>query len=250
MAQYLKKQTNGYAAGGSKLVDRIYKIRQRLGFNQVPSSHALPSTRELPLGQRLMVWPTKGGRSGFCQCAVTHRDDGAITAVPVLREDEGFFATLDPGDRVKVRFWRGEDTEYRFRSHIIESVTETTGITIAHAEQLERIQKRDFFRLDVHFDIVLFVARPGAASSGGTPVAATVTDISGGGMSIVIDKDVADDHVLVVDPELEGEFPIAGITCVVIDRANSAQGWQMRLEFRDLGRKRERAGQRYLSTPS
>jgi len=248
VAQYLKQQTNGHVAGNTKLVDRIYKIRQRLGFDQVPTSHLLPSTRELPLGQKLMVWPANGGRSGFCQCAVTHREDQAITAVPVLREDEGFFATLGSGDLVKVRFWRDDDTEYRFRSRIIESVPETTGITIAHGDTLQRIQKRDFFRLEVQFDVVLYVvpstkaegvAKAGVTAVSGTPVAATVTDISGGGMSAIIDGPVPDDHVFVVDPKFEGAFPIAGINCVIIDQVSSPDGLQTRLEFRDLGGRSE-----------
>jgi len=31
-----------------------------------------------------MVWPVKGGPSGFIHCVVVHRDDDAIVAVPLL----------------------------------------------------------------------------------------------------------------------------------------------------------------------
>jgi len=137
----------------SAVVESLAHIRSILGFDDTPPGRSVHTTRQLKVGQRLMVWPVKGTRRGFCQCVVAHCDDDGIVAVPLLRVDDHLLAELQPGDRIKARFWREHDTEYRFRTRIRESDPETTSILIEHTDELEHIQKRDFYRLSVHFQL-------------------------------------------------------------------------------------------------
>ena len=218
-----------------KTASRLTHIRVLLGFHRPPPGQAIRTTRALEPGQTLMVWPAKGGPRGFSQCVVAHCDDHAITAVPLLREDDELFDSLDPGDRIKVRFWRDHDTEYRFRTTILDAVEKTTSILIKHGDELERIQKRDYFRLPVGFDLVLMEggAEDRLPATSGNLWAASATDLSGGGMSVTTSQQVKADW-LVIDPKFSGTFPLAGIRCKVLGQVRRGKDYQVHLEFVDI----------------
>ncbi|MBT4499631.1 MAG: hypothetical protein HOC74_18030 [Gemmatimonadetes bacterium] len=223
----------------------IDNIRRILTFDRAPPDQPLYTTRELAVGQTLMVFPVKKEFRGFCQCVVVHRNEHAITAAPRLREDDKRFGGLKSGDRLKVRFWREGDTEYRFRTEILDTVPQTIGILIRHAEKLERIQKRDFFRLEVGFDLCLF-AVPAASEveqgpEEGGVVEGRVVDISGGGFGFLSREPVPTGSVLEIDPDFRGLFPLTGLRCKVIEQSEHSRGYSLGLEFADLppGRERE-----------
>ncbi|MFC1525938.1 hypothetical protein ACFL6X_03900 [Candidatus Latescibacterota bacterium] len=224
-------------------IDSLTHIRVLLGFDVVPSGRPLGSTRQLSTGQRLMVWPAKGGPPGFCHAVVVHRDDDAIVAVPLLRADDAALSRLEAGDRIKVRFWRHHDTEYRFRSSVLESDPDTTCITIAHSDRLERIQKRDFYRLPVGFHLGLIVLQEekmgdADAIASGRRIDVAATDISGGGLGVTSSAAVPPGSVVVVDPSYSGIFPIAGLWCQVAGQERRHQKRWVRLEFADISRER------------
>lgn len=218
----------------SSVVESLEHIRSILGFDDTPPGRSMRSTRQLKAGQRLMVWPVKGSPRGFCQCVVAHRDDDGIVAVPLLRVDDHLLAQLQAGDRIKARFWREHDTEYRFRTHIRESDPETTSILIEHTDKLEHTQKRDFYRLKVHFDLALH-----PASGEGQNLSGVVTDISGGGLSLATPGPVSAGDLYRVDPDFEGPFPIAGQACQIVDDEAMGEGRRLGLEFTHISRKRQ-----------
>ena len=185
-----------------------------------------------------MVFPVKKDVKGFCQCVIVHRDESAITAVPRLREDEQRFGGLKSGDRLKVRFWREGDTEYRFRTEVLDTVPQTIGILLRHAEKLERIQKRDFFRLEVSFDLCFFSVSAASEAEQeeekGRVVEGRVVDINGGGLGFLTQEPVPTGSVLELDPDFRGLFPLAGLRCKVIEQSEHSQGYSLGLEFVDL----------------
>ncbi|MFH1570600.1 MAG: PilZ domain-containing protein [Gemmatimonadota bacterium] len=226
------------------IVDSLAHVRRLLEFDRVPAGRPLRSTRELHPGQRLMVWPVKGGPSGFIHCVVAHRDDDAIVAVPLLREDDRHLQALEVGDRIKVRFWREHDTEYRFRSQILEANPETTSIVVGHSDRLERIQKRDYYRLAVRFRLGLVAVpedRLGAPEEipAGRRFEAIAADISGGGLGVTAEAVVPPGHVVVIDPAYTGPFPIAGLWCRVVAQEQREGARWLGLEFADISRERQ-----------
>jgi len=242
VSAYLKRQPESQTRQAE--IDSLGHIRLLLGYDRVPTGQPLRTTRELSTGQRLMVWPVKGGPPGFCHAVVVHRDDDAIVAVPLLREDDDFLAQLQSGDRIKVRFWRRHDTEYRFRTTILEANPDTTAIVIGHSERLERIQKRDFYRLAVRFRLGLIVLpEPGAGGAesiaAGRRLDVSVADISGGGLGVAVNATVAPDATVVVDPGYNGPFPIAGLWCHVAGQEERDGKRFLRLEFTNLSRERQ-----------
>jgi c-di-GMP-binding flagellar brake protein YcgR len=84
------------------------------------------------------------------------RDEGVIPVVPRLREDADYFDDLAPGDRLSVRLWREADTEYCFDTQLVARDRGTGTFLLRHSAKVERVQQRDFFRVEASFDIALF----------------------------------------------------------------------------------------------
>jgi c-di-GMP-binding flagellar brake protein YcgR len=227
--------------GDAGRLEQIGRIRHLLHFDRASPDRPLLSTRQLEPGQALMVWPVKGGPQGFLQCVLVGRDEHALYAAPLLREGERHLCALEEGERLKVRFWREGDTEYRFRTRILATRPQATTIAIGHTDRLERIQKRDFFRLDVHFELALRLVPPPEEIEPPEPrtMAGTVVDISGGGLGLLAAEPVAEGALLEVDPQYQGPFPLAGLRCEVIKRRKHPRGWSLGLEFVHLSPRRE-----------
>jgi c-di-GMP-binding flagellar brake protein YcgR len=238
--RYAAQHVSRNSARNREIVDEISQIRRVLGFDKLLPEQTMSTTRELEPGQTLMIWPVKGEIKGFSQCVVTHRDDYAITAVPLLREAEKHLNALIPGDKLKVRFRRKKDTEYRFRTEILDTMPETMTISIKHADRLERIQKRDFFRLEVSFHLLLYPApikKDQEPISGNghaktiIPIKGRVLDISGGGLGILTQDEIQPGDLLEIDPQFQGPFPLASAWCKVVERAKHPLGYRAHLEF-------------------
>lgn len=228
-------------APGSGTMDRLAAIRRRLGFDAPATAQRFYTTRTLGRGQRLMVWP-HGHEAGFVHCVVVGRDERAVTAVPLRRTDDRLLSRLAPGDKVKARFWRDGDTEYRFRTQILEVVEETTTIRLCHAERLERVQLRDYYRIGVNEPIQLYVLPPGVEQVKADNVAAkalelrdaTLVDLSGGGLAVQVKSELPRHSEVVVHPDYAGPFPLAGAQLVQIEQTRRDRHWRARLQFVSL----------------
>lgn len=226
---------------GSGTLDRFAAIRRRLGFDKPPVEQRFYTTRTLSPGQRLMVWP-HGEEAGFILCVIVGRDERALSAVPLRRDDDRRLSLLGAGDKVKARLWRDGDTEYRFRTEILEVDDRTTTIRLRHAESLERVQLRDYYRARVDAPLTLFVLpkrveeiAPETVPSRATArLEGTLLDLSGGGMSVQLPKPVPRLGEIVVDPDYDGPFPLGAAHLLLVDQTQRGQGWHVRLQFADL----------------
>ena len=242
------RHVGGRAAGEAReagpraqgLLAEVSRARKQLGFDRVRRGQRVLTTRQLQPGLTLMVWPEKGGPDGFVTCAVVARDDRAIAAVPLLKADDRFLAPLEVGERLKVRFWDQDEIEYRFRTEILDAIPETTTIFLRHAESLERVQPYDFFRLHVAFDLRYCVIPRDAAEAlspeqarsetRARPVQANVFYVSGEGLGIFTKGEIPPDHLVIIDPDFEGAFPLGGLACDV--EAARDEGHRRRLNLR------------------
>ena len=226
------------------VLDDISRMRKLLGFDRIHTGQSMLTTRQLQSGQTLMVWPEKGGPEGFVHCAVVARDDRAITAVPLLKEDDRFLASLEVGDRIKVRFWDEDKVEYRFRTRIFDAVPETTTILLCHAESLERVQPYDFFRLHVAFGLLFYVVsrevyetlslEKARSQQRARPIQGQVFYISGDGLGIFTKDQIPPDHLLIIDPEFRGTFPLKGIACALKEAREEGDRRRLHLHFVNL----------------
>lgn len=137
-------------------LDRIQRLRAALGFDVLPADRSLSSTRQLEKGQVLMVSEGGEGAGQFFPWLLVDRDEGAVPVVPMLREDAGHFADLRRGDPLSIRLWREGDTEYCFDTEVVARDRDTGTFLLKHTSHVERVQQRDFFRVEADFDITLF----------------------------------------------------------------------------------------------
>ncbi len=144
------------------------KIRQVLGFDEIPLAQALTSTRQVEKGQTLLVWESHDHKEGFTPWILVDRDEASLTMSPLLREqDDATPSQFRIGDEVSIRFWRDGDTEYRFDTRIIDLGAESA-LILRHTGEVERLQQRDFVRVNVHFPITLYqLGEPVEAEDGG-----------------------------------------------------------------------------------
>ncbi len=137
-------------------LSRIAEIRQALGFDEISLAQALTSTRQVEKGQTLLVWESDDHKEGFTPWILVDRDEASLTMSPLLRErDHEVPSQFRPGDEMSIRFWRDGDTEYRFDTRIIDLGAESA-LILRHTGEVERLQQRDFVRVNVHFPITLY----------------------------------------------------------------------------------------------
>lgn len=222
-------------------LEQLGEIRFALGFDRTPLDVPLHATRQLLVGQRLQIYPARGDRGGFAQCVLVSADQRGLSAVPLLRRDEERLCNLEPGERLKVRFWREGDTEYRFRSTVLECVPETTTLVIGHVDKLERIQKRDFFRLEVQFELSLAIVSETSEpeSELQESVSGTVVDISGGGLGLFSAQALEVGTLLQIPEKIATPFPIAGLRCQVSECRQQGQQYKSGLEFVDISSRQQ-----------
>ena len=118
---------------------------------------------------------------------------------------------------MSVRFWRDGDTEYRFTAVVVKRDGES--FLLKHSAEIERVQLRDFFRVDLDFPITLFALPERTGDDEQDP---TGDDGREGRAALVLlddDPDGDSDQGEVVDaPEdghpVDGESPrLAGRAC-------------------------------------
>ena len=253
----------------------IARIRTLLGFDHMPQDQTLRTTRQLEVGQTLMVWPAESDSEGHSPWLVVGRDERGFAMVPLLQEDRRHFDELKRDDELAVRFWRDGDTEYNFIAQVLTVNPEDGTAFIRHAHDVERMQLRDFFRLDIRFNIDLIAIpaegdeqaeekeenaeqlgentggdadmeeiislldeedentpHPGEASA--HAISAEVLNLSGGGISLLTRQTIPPDHLLQIDPQFKGAFPLAGLLCRIVQRSQHGEGTHLQCQFQDL----------------
>ena len=203
-------------------------IRRKLRFDELPAGWVLKTTRDISEGQRLLAGFKHNDQTRFCTCLVVETDASGILVSPLLRSDEEALGSVSEDDVVYVRFWRHGDTEYKFRTRLLSESGMAGGtILLDHAKEMERVQRRDFFRLNVRIPIKLY-ALPGGTDLETPPseiptepdavpgCEAVVTNLSAGGLLARAAEPGHEGDYLIIDPAYDGSFSLAGIVCQLI----------------------------------
>ena len=138
-----------------KRLRQIARLREDLGFDQLPTDQALISTRQIDRGQTVMIsdYDETTHEEILVPWLVLERDETVMELSPLLhRGTEGH--RIRRGEQIDVRFWREGDTEYHF--HTLVASVDGENLTVPHAIRIERMQNRDFYRIHVDFPIDLY----------------------------------------------------------------------------------------------
>lgn len=209
----------------TRLLEELARIRVRLGFDHLPQDQPVRTTRQLPQGQTLNLWPQDADPAQATPCLVVSRDEGTLVAAPLLNNPP----TWKAGTPLSVRFRRAQDAEYRFATRLLAFTPHT--LSLQHADQVERLQVRAFFRWETSFPLTLLVnIGHGQTRS----LEGTVTNISGGGLRLRVQEGVPTGTRVQVDPAYLGPFPLAGVHAQVVSTSAEAQRGWVRVQFVDL----------------
>ncbi|MBT5055801.1 MAG: PilZ domain-containing protein [Gemmatimonadetes bacterium] len=189
-AHAFERQVGGYAQQLAhrhpkhKHLRQIGRLREELGFDDLPADQALISTRQIDRGQRVMLLDIdeQTHEEILIPWLVLERDEAVLELSPLLREVGGH--QIRRGEHIDVRFWREGDTEYHFQG-LVRSV-QGENLTIPHATRVERMQHRDFYRIHVDFPVDLYGLHQGedtAEAANQSPEAAGIALLGEDGSS-------------------------------------------------------------------
>jgi c-di-GMP-binding flagellar brake protein YcgR len=220
-----------YVRGGGKgpILAELARIRVLLGFDQLQPVQPLQSTRQLAQGQTLSLWPAGEGTDQARECLVISADEPALVVTPLA----GTTPAWSPGTPLQASFQREAGAQYHFATQLLERTRHS--LSLQHAEQVERLQAREFLRWDTAFPLTLLIPVRGRRK----PVAGQVTNISGGGLRVETQEEVPEGTRVVVDPQHRGPFPLAGIKGRVVGASRRASRKAMHLQFVSLPRQTE-----------
>jgi len=230
-----------------ELAGSLEALRRKLRFDKPPLGWSLRHTREIPVGQRIRVGVKRDGDTRFCTCTVVEVDDRGIAVTSIVRSDQDLLLGAAADETLYVRFWRRDDTEYKFRSHALErSDPDLDVVHLAHTDDLERVQRRDFFRLPAHLPVSVF-AVPDADAACLAPAElrvrglerlphkAMLVNLSAGGAAVRADATLEQEQYVMMDPEVRTSFSLEGIAGQVV-RSESVQdgGYIHHVEFTNV----------------
>ncbi|MCC7264234.1 MAG: PilZ domain-containing protein [Candidatus Latescibacteria bacterium] len=212
------------------LLEELARIRIRLGFDCLAKDQPVRTTRQLPQGQTLSLWPQDTDPTQAAPCLVVSRHERMLVTSPLLTTPP----TWKAGTPLSVRFRRAQDAEYRFATRLLACTPHT--LKLQHADQVERLQVRAFFRWETSFPLALLVSLGHGQTRS---LEGTVTNISGGGLRLRIEDGIPSGTPVQVDPDHRGPFPLAGVRARVISTSIEAQHGWVRVQFVDLPAKVE-----------
>ena len=244
VASFLKRNTGLNAAEDKKLLASISSLRRQLGFDTLKPHASMRTTRQMERGQRILVRPS-GDEEREISCVVEKRNDRSITAAPISPKDRHRLRGLRRKDDLSVELHRGGDSEHRFATRVLEVDQQAGNLQIAHAEHVERLQLRTFFRIEASAPVTLLampmtpaqyrdMATEGVNWDLGEPIGGLITNISAGGMSVVTNDPQWQGEALVVDPQFYGPFPLAGLPCELVSEIRKGRKRTLRLRFFEL----------------
>lgn len=210
---------------GVALLEELARIRIRLGFDRLAPDQPVRTTRQLPQGQTLSLWPQDTDPTQATPCLVVSRHERMLITAPLLNTPP----TWRAGTPLSVRFRRAQDAEYRFATQLLACTPHT--LKLQHADQVERLQVRAFFRWETSFPLTL---RASLGQGQARSLEGTVTNISGGGLRLRVEKGIPSGTPVQVAPDHRGPFPLAGVRGEVVSTSAEAQHGWVRVQFVDL----------------
>gem|GEM_PF-2927938 len=224
-----------------RLTAVLSNTRSRLGFRPPPRGITLSSTRELAPGQILYL---VFSADRFIECMVREVDEIRLRILVEGRVPRTI--PLAPGAEVRLHFNRTNDARYTGTGLIRRVEAEDDGIflTLDHADQLRREQRRQDFRVEQNRSVALWVVpdleaedlAPLDVLNHQAPERVTLDDLSGGGASIILRRElpVRQKVYLRLDPTGCYGLPVVGGTVVRSSRRTGLSCWAVSVRFDDL----------------
>ena len=198
----------------------LREIRVRLDLDYVPFGQRIQSTRALNVGQEVWLAPAKPGAGQWSRASVMAVDEAYLH---VNVRDEKLTGDA-PGRELRCHFWREDDARYELTLTVARSEGAPPTISFLHANNLRRVQARDYFRVRCNQETTIGVLSAVSGQEDGQPrrvvtrVRGRISSLSGGGLAVVTQHVLQVARLLRVSIELPNERPFeADITTVAVD---------------------------------
>jgi len=230
-----------YSEAFAELGLLLRDARQRLALDYIPLGQRIHSTRELYLNQVVWVAP-KGERPPKWTPVTVVSVDEAFFYVTAREKDDGQLPAVRPGDGVRCRMWREEDARYVFTSTLAQETDARRTLSFHHAEALERLQSREYFRIRQDLSAeVTFLNAPAEGEDADlkdrAPIARVrgrIVNLSAGGFGVVVSQAVPKQVLLKVEAALPGAESLEVVARVVATHPISGGRTLVRGEYSGL----------------
>ncbi|MGM0437065.1 MAG: flagellar brake protein [Bacillota bacterium] len=193
---------------------------------------SLITTKKLKVNQSIDIEVKKGLYKGTFPSKIDEVNEEDIKVLAPYRNGE--IVPLRVGTEVNI-FFTGKDAAYKFNSEILDRIKDQVKLlVITPPEEIVRIQRRDYFRLDVKKDAKYRKLDEDLESEGDFIETQTV-DLSGGGVRLVNESELEEGDFIELMIELPGieEVVIIG---EVKQEYNLPNGEAVGVEFKDISR--------------
>jgi c-di-GMP-binding flagellar brake protein YcgR len=198
----------------------LREIRVRLDLDYVPFGQRIQSTRELNVGQEVWLAPAKPGTGQWSRASVIAVDEAYLH---VAVRDEKLVDDA-PGRELRCHFWREDDARYELTLTVTHGEGAPPTISFLHANDLRRVQARDYFRVRYNQETTIGVLSAVSGQDEGQPrrvvtrVRGRISSLSGGGLAVVTQHVLQVARLLRVSIELPNEKPFeVDVNTVAVD---------------------------------
>ena len=223
VGEYVRK------GGTGTILAELAHIRVLLGFGHHPDAQPLRHTRHLAQGHTLSLWPAAEDTSQSVQCLVIAASEPALVLTPL----SGTAPAWSPGIALRACFQPDPHYQYHLTTKLLERTPHT--LSLEHTGQLQRLQVREYLRWDTAFPLTLLVPRRHGQRQ---PMAGQVANIGGGGLRVQVPEEVPAGTPVVIDPQHQGPFPLAGVKGRVVAGSRTS-GRALHIQFVGLSRQTE-----------
>ncbi len=148
-------EDSGPAASGllsESAVKSLRIIRNKIFFGERSKAPPIKTTHDLKTNQWLHLKRIANGQV-FMAPVVEAGASGLLVATPRIK---GEYLKMKPGERFDIYFWRDRDASYHFESEVVgQSGTHYLITIFKHVEDVERIQRRQYHRVDVSVPVLV-----------------------------------------------------------------------------------------------
>jgi c-di-GMP-binding flagellar brake protein YcgR len=124
---------------------RLRLIRNKIFFGERSQLPPIRTTHELKSNQWLHLRRISSGEV-FMAPVVEAGTSGLLVSTPRIDKE---YIKLEAGEAFEVYFWRDRDASYHFKSEVVgQTGSHYIITTLKHVEDVERIQRRQFHRID------------------------------------------------------------------------------------------------------
>jgi hypothetical protein len=192
------------------------EMRMKMGFLHMPLEYPLVSTRNISIGQIGSVFSANDNKVLFRKVSVM--DNTAFFLTLKYTVEKEAIHRLSPGQIVRFAFARQNDGLYGVQA-VINTADRAGVIELQHTLEMKRNQLRQYVRIETSLPLQFRLLKTQDAEKSeiklGETINAKLSDISGGGLSFVLDRSLRLGDIVSLNFNLPGA-PCAGIAGKIV----------------------------------